>query len=455
MEPGSWPSSPARDGERTSFWSVSLSIWLAVVLSAVVASGALVGLSDAGMESAMELVLHAQARSEARLVARLVALGDSDLGSMVTAVDAGDAAIFGPDGSVVQTARGWRVGVDPDLLRAAAAGEEVLGPMVEDADDTLFQAAYVPVPGRDGWVVAVESRATMGALERLEIAQTTAAIVVVLLVGASGFGLAALVARPLRRLEVAVQSARPGEPPDRIPVAGPREVRAIGANIRGLMEAIRDRDAEVLAAHRSEVGHLVRLSAEVAHEIRNPLHTLTLSIGRLASVEDRASRERIAGRVDRQLQQLEVIVRRLLDLNRPLAPALEPVALKGAVQAVADEVGITLGWGGGEAIVTADPVLLAEILRNLALNASQAGASALSALVSVTDGRVVLVLEDDGPGLDGDPEEVFEWFHTTRARGSGLGLPTSRRIAVAMDGSLTCVRARPATFRLELPEEEA
>ncbi len=62
-----------------------------------------------------------------------------------------------------------------------------------------------------------------------------------------------------------------------------------------------------------------------------------------------------------------------------------------------------------------------------------------------------LLVEDDGPGVD-DPDHLFDWFHTTRAKGSGLGLPTSRRMAQALGGSLVLVSARPAIFRLELPQ---
>ena len=63
-------------------------------------------------------------------------------------------------------------------------------------------------------------------------------------------------------------------------------------------------------------------------------------------------------------------------------------------------------------------------------------------------------MEDDGSGI-ADAGDIFDWFHTTRASGSGLGLPISRRIATALGAKLRLVSAHPATFRLELPGGDA
>ena len=63
---------------------------------------------------------------------------------------------------------------------------------------------------------------------------------------------------------------------------------------------------------------------------------------------------------------------------------------------------------------------------------------------------------DDGPGVaDADVDRIFQWFQTTRPDGQGIGLPSSRRMAEAMGGSLDMVRAKPATFRLSVPRGAA
>ena len=98
----------------------------------------------------------------------------------------------------------------------------------------------------------------------------------------------------------------------------------------------------------------------------------------------------------------------------------------------------------------ADPELLGQVLRNLFRNAAEAGATHIVADVLPDGVRV----EDDGSGVsEVDAAHVFTWFHTSRAQGTGLGLPQSRRICEALGGDLRLERARPATFRILLPVE--
>jgi signal transduction histidine kinase len=111
---------------------------------------------------------------------------------------------------------------------------------------------------------------------------------------------------------------------------------------------------------------------------------------------------------------------------------------------------LAVAWDGPvTALLVTDAQLAGEIFRNLFLNAAQAGATTLAIRVRPGDPFTIEV-EDDGAGI-ADPESVFDWFHTTRAGGSGLGLPIARRLATALEGRLLMVAAGPATFRLELP----
>jgi signal transduction histidine kinase len=113
-----------------------------------------------------------------------------------------------------------------------------------------------------------------------------------------------------------------------------------------------------------------------------------------------------------------------------------------------------VGEGGIE--LRTDAVMLTEIVRNLLLNARQAGASRAAVSVTRAGGGVDIAVDDDGPGIPlEDVSLLFEWFHTTRSQGTGLGLPVSRRLAEALGGTLELVMPRPATFRVHLPEVPA
>ena len=115
--------------------------------------------------------------------------------------------------------------------------------------------------------------------------------------------------------------------------------------------------------------------------------------------------------------------------------------------------------GGGELPVEADPAALRRALANLIANAVKyAGAARVKAFAQ--DGRAVVTVEDDGPGLPEDElDAVFEPFHRaerSRSRetgGAGLGLTVARQAARAYGGDVTLANRSEGglTARLELP----
>lgn len=453
-------------------WTAAGSIGTAVVAASLASLGALWGLSWAGAHDAVADALSDHLVAEAALVgqqmrgvpvdvlARLGAGHASDavsdeLGRLIAASGLHDAALLGPppDQVVLGSGGTWlTAAADRDLVDRARAGAGVAGPLYRADDGALYLAAYAPAEGHPGWVVAVEGSATLGAVDRLARRQLAVSAAVLAVVTGVGAVLARWVARPLVALEADLERLEPGDPPEAVVVAGPREVVKVGEAVRRLLAAIRDRDAAVDAAHRAQVAQVTRLAAEIAHEIRNPLNAMSLSIGRLAVEDARERRATLGSRLRAQVDELEAIVGRLVDVTRPVEPQLEDAELGQLADEVAAEADDTEGVAvevvrvDGEVRLRTDPTLVREILRNLVLNAVQARARR----VWVRVGQPGWVeVEDDGAGVT-DPEHLFDWFHTTRAKGSGLGLPASRRMAEGLGGALTLRAARPAVFRLEL-----
>lgn len=360
-------------------------------------------------------------------------------------------ALIGPDGTVLGHGGRWvPLAAELDLVAVARSGAPETGPLYRDAAGELYQTAYLPLTGHPGWVVAVEgSAATLGAVDTLRTRQLLAGGAVLLLASAVSAALALAITRPIRRLGRQLAAVRPGAPPSALSELGLRELRQVSAAARGLLTAILARDAELRDAHRRELDQLTRMAAGLAHEVGNPLNAISLSVERLATLESPARRAAVVERVRAQLGELEAIVERLRDITRPLQPEPREVALGALVDGVEAPLRVARE---GDASLRTDPVLVAQILRNLLLNAAAAGAR--TARVRISRDPVRITVEDDGPGLDpADSERIFQWFHTTRATGSGLGLPVSRRIAEALGGTLELVEARPAVFRLELPPE--
>lgn len=437
---------------------MSLSISLATTATAVVVALLLVTLADERVEPAVSASVAPQVAAQATLLAQILPqdASPSELEVQRRSIGAEALALFDPSGTPIVVAGAWLTPVGPEAIRGAL-GTAGVGPIseFEDGRDVVYQTAFAPLPTSPGWTVGLETAVGMEAIERLELLQSLAGVFTVLLAGALGLGLGMVVSNPLRRLEREVSAVRPGDPPEAVGVGGPRENRAIGMAVRELLQAVRERDRAVADAHEQEVAHLVRLAAEVAHEIRNPLHTLTLSVGRLVTVQDPEKRTRIAERVHQQLGHLEVIVQRLLDLTRPITVTARPVDLVELLDLVTADCAASIERHHAPALpLQTDPVLVGQILRNLLTNAEQAGAARIVITAGITANRVTVQVQDDGSGIDDDQRKaLFVWFQTTRAQGSGLGLPTSRRLATALGGTLSCMKARPATFVLELPFE--
>jgi signal transduction histidine kinase len=363
-------------------------------------------------------------------------------------------ALLGPHGQIVGHGGRWLpAAAERDLIARAARGESVTGPLYADERGDLYETAYRPLHGHAGWVVAVEgSAATLGAVDALARTEARGGVAVVALAAVVGALLASLLSRPLRRLGREIAAAAPGTSPAQIGDYGFSELRQVSRAARELLAAILTRDDELHAAHRREVEQLTRMAAEIAHEVGNPLNALTLTIETLAHLDDPAERRTVLARIRQQLAALERIVERLRNLTGPLRPEWAATSVDEILDGL-EMAGLGIARRGTAGVaLTTDRVMVAEVLRNLLQNAIQAGATHAMVEATANDEYLDLVVVDDGPGIpEREVADVFTWFHTTRAGGTGLGLPLSRRLAETLGGRLSLDSPRPATFRLRLP----
>lgn len=223
-------------------------------------------------------------------------------------------------------------------------------------------------------------------------------------------------------------------------------------HVEDLTEAI---SHEARAQQTEALAHIGTMAARVAHEIRNPLAGMSGTMQVLVTtLPDEDRRRSIIGKVLDQINRLNTMVGDLLQFSKPVQAHccdvdLRKAGLRVASQVAAASLGRTQVEGEGRC--RADPELLFQALLNLVQNSWQAGATAV--LVEVGDAEVCVF--DDGPGFDdAHLERIFQPFYTTRQRGTGLGLPNSRRSIEAMGGTLapTSSPLGGAGLRIRLPE---
>jgi PAS domain S-box-containing protein len=226
--------------------------------------------------------------------------------------------------------------------------------------------------------------------------------------------------------------------------------------------------SEAQLRERDALARLGEMAAVVAHEVKNPLAGIRGALQVLASRTADGTRDRaIFGEVLARLDSLDEIVQDLLVFARPREPKLAPVALADLLEETAGLLAKDAAHAGASITVTGDrPVIRADreqlrtVFLNLLLNAAQASGSATEVRVTISlNGPACQVaIADRGPGIPVDlREKVFEPFFTTKHRGTGLGLPTARRVVEQHHGriALECAGTGGTVATVTLPIDPA
>jgi PAS domain S-box-containing protein len=225
----------------------------------------------------------------------------------------------------------------------------------------------------------------------------------------------------------------------------PRQYLAIRSDIT------QRKAAEQQLADQAALAQLGQLAAVVAHEVRNPLAGVK---GTLQVLRSRPAMEgddrRIVDAMIARLDALNAKVEDILRFARPRTPVLEPVDVKSVILDAIDSARAAIECSDirppqQTATVRADREMLRAGLLNLLINACQSGSTEpIEITIAERDGQCQIDIADRGAGLgSGDPERLFEAFHTTKKSGTGLGLAIVRRMVALQGGTVSLMpRAR-------------
>lgn len=256
---------------------------------------------------------------------------------------------------------------------------------------------------------------------------------------------------------------------------------------RGRQSAVLGRD-KIRAGkneHLRELEELARLTGGLAHEIKNPLSTIQISL-KLISEELEGSNvaelgkmgpERSNRRFARALRKIAVIQKETDRLEQILDGFLRyvgktelqlaRVGLNGLIsdmvdfyspQARSHSITIRQGLCNEPLICKADADMLKQVILNLFINAQQAMSDGGELMIRTDrqDKDAIIQISDTGSGIAADKlPHIFDAYYSSRPQGSGLGLPTAKRIVEEHNGTIS-VDSEPGKgtlFTIRLPVE--
>ena len=348
----------------------------------------------------------------------------------------------------------------------------------DPADDEVFHAIPLLGGGRDrpllGILLIGNSQSAYVDLQR-RIRRSA------LVVGAGGIILAILfsgwaaarVTRPVEQLAVAARAVAAGNWDARVDVSGRDEVAQLAESFNRMTAELLSQRQRLLQAER--VAAWRELARRLAHELKNPLFPLQLTIENLVRAREQGTGpfDEIFRESSRMLlaevSNLKAVINRFSEFSKMPQPQLQSVQVNELVTGVAQLFQAQLQIAGNAPIqctleldremkpIEADRELLHRALSNLVLNAIDAMAQGgtLALRTRSDDGIAVIEVADTGCGLT--PEEcarIFTPYYTSKERGTGLGLAIVQSVVSDHCGRIS-VRSEPGrgtTFVIELPQ---
>jgi signal transduction histidine kinase len=342
------------------------------------------------------------------------------------------------------------------------------------SDETV---TAVPLTGRENALLGVlligNSRADLRSLN--SYVQRTA-----LVVGMGGvltgillsFWTASRVTRPVRELAASVREVSEGKWDARAPVSSNDEIGQLARDFNQMTQQLVDSRNRMMQAER--VAAWRELARRLAHELKNPLFPLQITIEnlqrsrKLPAVEFDEIFEESATTLLAELDNLKRIVGRFSDFARMPAPQPEPVQINELARHAMNLFDAQFHIPGRPEItpdlrlapdlpeISADPEQIQRLLRNLILNAQDAmpKGGTITVRTETLHSRIVLEISDTGEGLTIEEcERLFTPYYTTKQHGTGLGLAIVQSVVSDHGGTIgvTSTVGKGSAFRIELP----
>jgi signal transduction histidine kinase len=426
-------------------------------------------LADLPVAPGMQIGLYSDANS----LTTTVNLSTGASAPALTAFD--PARLLGPNGAVVGAAH------YQNLIDAARTTGQQMSGIVNPTgrrEDSL-NATAIPLKNEQGNVMAVllVAIARSGMVEAQQHIRAIAYGVAaggILLAIAFSLWIAARVSRPIEQLAHAAEEVAGGNWDVRVPPRGRDEVSVLARSFNHMTEQLQSQRDRLVQSER--VAAWRELARRLAHELKNPLFPLQLTVENLVRARelpqvefDEVFRESTAT-LATEIANLKTIIGRFSDLSKMPKPELERIDAKDVVERVRAlyetfasrdaKIKIAVDVANAAMPLDADPELLHRALSNLVLNAMDAmpDGGVLTISARPVNEKVELRVADTGQGMTPEEcERLFTPYYTTKQHGTGLGVAIVQSVIADHAGTIAVESPAGggATFIITLPRAAA
>ncbi|HVN49223.1 MAG TPA: ATP-binding protein, partial [Bacteroidota bacterium] len=342
----------------------------------------------------------------------------------------------------------------------------------ENVGSVEYLVGYAPI-NINGHLVGVLAVPTLNRQHEIEheFAQRNASIfgpyaIVFGLVIVGGGYLASRLARPLKQLSAATRAIGAGNLDVSVKINSDDEIGDLARSFNEMTQRLRQSRQELAKQERENAWR--EMAKQVAHEIKNPLTPMKLSVQhvRQAFKDHVETREDILDRVTHmlleQIESLSLIAGEFSDFAKMPEKKVEWILLHSVIQEAMElfkpltDIHFQCSSSGDNSRILADAEQMRRVFINLFRNAAQAmkGKGSIDVAISIQGDTVVVRISDSGSGIPRELlQKIFEPNFSTKSEGMGMGLAITKKIIEDAGGTILCEseQGKGTTFILRLP----
>jgi len=349
----------------------------------------------------------------------------------------------------------------PPLLEGSRLGEDLEkfpNSKTNSNEDTDGEAHAIPIETDKGrWYVMVILKTDKGQIFQKASRPLIYTLFILLLSTATTFFLVWRFTRPIANLSNAAQRVAAGDLSVRVRDAERTdEIGQLALQFNDMtakLEKTRELETQLQEAEKSAV--VGRLAAAIAHEIRNPLNYINLTLDHLRAKfapEEAAKRgdfEKLTAQLKTEVGRINQQISDFLRYSRPTKLNIQPVEARQVVedslrivkpQAEDQNIEISVTESANLPKICGDAEVLRSVFSNLFINALQAmekNGGSLNVAISPADRFVVIEIIDTGEGIPPENlDKIFEPYFSTKETGTGLGLAIVKKIVDDHNGTI-------------------